>query len=239
MTAVQPVAPPHVAPETRRRRKRRRHPIPSWPRRQPIPRIRQLLLRFFVFAVLRLGYSVSVVGRRHAMDVPGSCLIVANHNLHLDQSAVLYSLPSEFRKRVAIAASANDIYGNRFRGFFASLLGNAFPFNTKGSGVRESLEIVGQMLDDGYHVLIFPEGKLTLFGPMQPFKSGTGFLATEIGVPVLPVRIDVVRKGPYEGRWLPIPRGKLRVHIGEPLVLERRDGYAEATRRVEAAVRDA
>ena len=50
---------------------------------------------------------------------------------------------------MAIAAAATDIYGNRFRGFWASLLGNAFPFAKEGSGVRESLEYVARTEDEG------------------------------------------------------------------------------------------
>jgi long-chain acyl-CoA synthetase len=119
------------------------------------------------------------------------------------------------------------------------LLGNAFPFAKEGSGVRESLEYVAKMLDDGWHVLIFPEGKLTVVGPMQPFKSGTGLLAVETGVPVLPMRIDVLRPGFYEGKWLPHPWARVRVTIGEPVRLAPETVYAEATTKLEEAVRNA
>ena len=61
-------------------------------------------------------------------------------------------------------------------------------------------------------MLIFPEGELTVHGPMQPFKSGTGLIAVEAGVPVLPVRIDVLSEGSADrGRWLP-PRRGTRAH---------------------------
>jgi len=95
------------------------------------------------------------------------------------------------------------------------------------------------MLGEGWNVLIFPEGKLTVIGPMQPFKSGTGLLAVETGVPVLPMRIDVLRPGFYEGKWLPHPRARVRVSIGEPIRFEPGTSYQEATRRLEEAVRNA
>jgi long-chain acyl-CoA synthetase len=152
---------------------------------------------------------------------------------------LLRSMPHGFRQRVAIAAAASDIFGNRLRGFGASLLGNAFPFAKEGSGVRESLEYVAKMLDEGWNVLIFPEGRLTVVGPMQPFKSGTGLLAVETGVPVLPMRIDVLRPGFYEGKWLPHPRARVRVSVGEPIRFAQGTNYAEATARLEEAVRNA
>ena len=129
--------------------------------------------------------------------------------MHLDQSMLLRSMPQGFRQRVAIAAAASDIFGNRFRGFGASLSGTRFP-SRKRAAACESLEYVAKMLDEGWNVLIFPEGKLTVVGPMQPFKSGTGHLAVDTGVPVLPMRIDVLRPGFYEGKWLPHPRARVR-----------------------------
>ncbi|PFG74479.1 AMP-binding protein [Tepidiforma thermophila] len=220
-------------------RKVRIRKFPTWPRWRTVQWLRHALLSFFVFPLLRIGYSVEVRGRERFATVQQPCLIIANHNMHLDQAMLLRSMPPGFRRRVAIAAAASDIFGNRLRGFFASLLGNAFPFAKEGSGVRESLEYVAKMLGEGWNVLIFPEGKLTVIGPMQPFKSGTGLLAVETGVPVLPMRIDVLRPGFYEGKWLPHPRARVRVSIGEPIRFEPGTSYQEATRRLEEAVRNA
>lgn len=213
--------------------------FPTWPRRRPVRWLRRVLMTGLVFPLLRIGYSVEVRGRERFKNLNEPVLVISNHNMHLDQAMLLRSMPHGFRQRVAIAAAASDIFGNRLRGFGASLLGNAFPFAKEGSGVRESLEYVAKMLDDGWNVLIFPEGKLTVVGPMQPFKSGTGLLAVETGVPVLPMRIDVLRPGFYEGKWLPHPHARVRVSIGEPIRFPPGTGYAEATAMLEEAVRNA
>lgn len=220
-------------------RKVRMRRFPTWPRRRPVRWVRRALTSLVVFPLLRLGYSVEVRGRERFRTVQEPCLIISNHNMHLDQSMLLRSMPHGFRQRVAIAAAASDIFGNRLRGFGASLLGNAFPFAKEGSGVRDSLEYVAKMLDEGWNVLIFPEGRLTVVGPMQPFKSGTGLLAVETGVPVLPMRIDVLRPGFYEGKWLPHPRARVRVSVGEPIRFGQGTNYAEATAMLEEAVRNA
>ncbi len=219
--------------------RRRRHPVPAWPRRQPVRWIRDVLQTRFVFPLLRVGYNLRIYGAENLQGVDKPCLVIANHNMHLDQALLVKSLPHSFRKRLAIAAAASDIYGNRVRGLVASVLGNGFPFNKQGSGVRESLETVAQMLEDGWHVLIFPEGKLTELGPMQPFKSGAGLLAVETGAPVVPMRIDVIRRGFREGGWFPTPRGKVEVHIGPVVQLGAEVDYAGATRLLERAVREA
>lgn len=215
------------------------HRFPSWPRWWPVRSLRHLLMTGVVFPLLRLGYSVEIRGRERFRALPEPVLIISNHNMHLDQAMLLRSMPRGFRQRVAIAAAASDIFGNRLRGFGASLLGNAFPFAKEGSGVRESLEYVGKMLEEGWNVLIFPEGRLTVIGPMQPFKSGIGLLAVETGVAVLPMRIDVLRPGFYEGRWLPHPRARVRVSIGERITIPLGTDYAEATATLEQAVRNA
>lgn len=213
--------------------------FPTWPRRRPIRWLRRLIVTGFIFPLIRAGYSLEIRGREHIRGIKEPCLIISNHNMHLDQAMLLRSMPSGFRQRVAIAAAATDIYGNRFRGFWASLLGNAFPFAKQGSGIRESLENVARMLDGGWNVLLFPEGKLTVIGPMKPFKSGIGLLAMETGAPVLPMRIDVLRPGFYEGKWLPHPRATVRVNIGAPVRIEPGTSYSEAAATLERAVREA
>ena len=223
----------------RSERKVRMHRFPTWPRWRPVRWLRRAITSAILFPFLRLGYSVEVRGRQRFQTVDEPCLIISNHNMHLDQSVLLRAMPHRFRQRVAIAAAASDIFGNRLRGFGASFLGNAFPFAKEGSGVRESLEYVAKMLDEGWNVMIFPEGKLTVMGPTQPFKSGTGLLAVETGVPVLPMRIDVLRPGFYEGKWLPHPRARVRVSIGEPVRFPQGTSYAEATAKLEEAVRTA
>lgn len=213
--------------------------IPLWPRRQPARFLRRRLVGLSIFPFVQAAYDVRVRGREHLARITEPCLIISTHNMHLDQSLLLRTFTPRFRDRVAIAAAAQDIYGNRFRGFLASLLGNGFPFNREGSGVRQSLATVARTLADGWHVLIFPEGKLTVIGPMQPFKSGTGFLAVETGASVLPVRIEVNRPGFLEGRWFPNPRAKVTVHIGKPVAFGEGTPYDRATAMLEEAVRNA
>ncbi|MGI8422657.1 MAG: lysophospholipid acyltransferase family protein [Chloroflexota bacterium] len=213
--------------------------FPKWPRRRAIRWLRRALISLVVIPGLRIFYRLEVRGRHHFRELSEPCLIISNHNMHLDTPMLLRAMPHRFRQRVAIAAAASDIFGNRFRGFGAGLLGNAFPFAKEGSGVRESLEYVSRMLDDGWNVLLYPEGRLTVLGPMKPFKAGIGLLARETGVPVIPMRIDVVRPGFYEGKWLPHPRARIRINIGPPIRLAPTSSYAEATAALERAVREA
>lgn len=192
-----------------------------------------------LFPLIWIGYGIDVRGQERLRQLGPPCLIISNHNMHLDWSMLLRTLPRRVRRRTAIAAAAGDIFGSRTRAFIGRLLGNAFPFDTEGRGVRGSLECALALLEDGWNVLILPEGKLTVLGPTQPFKSGIGWLALRANVEVLPMRIDVLRPGPFEGHWFPFSRGRVRVSVGPPVRIEPGTSYAEAAVLLQEAVRDA
>ena len=65
---------------------------------------------------------------------------------------------------------------------------NLFPL-PRQSGFRRSFHL-GEAVDRGYSVLVFPEGRHTTDGKMNPFRAGIGLLAVNLGIPVLPMRID-------------------------------------------------
>jgi 1-acyl-sn-glycerol-3-phosphate acyltransferase len=221
------------------KRRRRAEDFARWPRSWPVGYFRQAVQVAGLFPLLWLGYGIEVRGRVRALRIAKPCLIISNHNMHLDWSMVLRALPRPVRRRTAIAAAATDIFGNPLRAVPAQLLANAFPFDKEGTGIRESLEHVTGLLGGGWNVLLLPEGKLTVGETTQPFKSGIGWLAVKSGVDVLPIRIDVLRPGIFEGRWLPWPRGSVRVNIGAPLSIPPGADYKEVAELLEQAVRDA
>jgi 1-acyl-sn-glycerol-3-phosphate acyltransferase len=208
-----------------------------WPRWFAVRRFREVAQMTALFPLIRIGYAVEVRGREHLSELTEPCLIISNHNMHLDWSAILRSLPRKLRGRTTVAAAASDIFGSRRRAFAGGLFGNAFPFDKEGSGVRKSLEHTKQLLDEGWNVLIFPEGKMNKDAPMAPFKSGIGWLAVQTHAPVLPLRIDILEPGIYEGARFP-KRGRVRVNIGAPLHLKDGSSYGAAVALLEQAVRD-
>jgi len=99
--------------------------------------------------------------------------------------------------------------------FLVVSLFNVFPL-PKQSGFRESFRFAGDLADRGWNILVFPEGDLTPDGKLQPFRAGIGLLASNLKLPVVPMRID----GGYEireaGSKFNRP-GRIQVHIGKPL----------------------
>jgi long-chain acyl-CoA synthetase len=92
---------------------------------------------------------------------------------------------------------------------------NLFPL-PREAGFRRSFAYAGTAVDRGYNLLVFPEGRLTTDGKMNPFRAGIGLLAQNLGVPVLPMRIDGLFEVKSAGKKFAAP-WKIRVRIGEPM----------------------
>ncbi|HUO17615.1 MAG TPA: lysophospholipid acyltransferase family protein, partial [Verrucomicrobiae bacterium] len=91
---------------------------------------------------------------------------------------------------------------------------NLFPL-PREAGFRRSFAYAGEAVDRGYNVLVFPEGRHTTTGKMLHFRSGIGLLAENLGIPVLPMRIDGLFEVKQSGRKFAAP-WKIHVKIGEP-----------------------
>jgi long-chain acyl-CoA synthetase len=100
---------------------------------------------------------------------------------------------------------------------------------------RESFRFAGEMADKGYNVVIFPEGKRTETGEMSSFRSGIGLLATQLNLPVIPMRIDglfpfKIAKKHY------VPPGAVQVRIGDPVRFEPDDDPEEIAKELKRKV---
>jgi hypothetical protein len=91
------------------------------------------------------------------------------------------------------------------------------------------------VLEDGYSVLIFPDGKRTETGEIDKFRPGIGMIASRLNVPVVPVRIDGLDKVLHPS-WKMARPGRIRIAFGQPLHLAGED-YEALAKRVESAVR--
>jgi len=101
-----------------------------------------------------------------------------------------------------------------------------------------SLEYVGEMIDQGWNVLISPEGKIGTTGKLQPFKSGIGLLAVSLGVPVIPVKtLGLTGTVPLHAKW-PKKRSRVTVRIGEPSYFGPQMNYEDVTDALHRAFED-
>jgi long-chain acyl-CoA synthetase len=223
---------------------------PSWTLRWPVTLIRlvahYLLLRPAVFL---LGWP-RIIGRENLRGLSGPLLVIANHVADVDPGFILTALPARFRHRLAIGAGGEALEALRSpapeRGFFARIydrlqwvsgvsLLNLFPL-PREAGFRRSFAYAGEAVDRGYSVLVFPEGRLTTTGEMNPFRSGIGLLAENLGIPVLPMRIDGLYEVKKAGKKFAAPH-KITVRIGKPMRFEPGTTPEQITTRLSEAVK--
>ena len=199
-----------------------------------MPTAAGVIQRMFVFPLLRWLYRLKVVGAPNVAGLQGPVLFAANHCLRTDNGLLLKALPPRHRKRLAIAAW-EELWQNPLYRVTHPLLGNGFPFSKQGS-VRASLENLGRILDDRWSVLIYPEGELTVGGPTKPFRGGTGLVAVESGIPVVPLKLHIHSMGSPTSFPM-LRRGDVEVRFGAPLTFPRGTSYDRATETIEQAVK--
>jgi long-chain acyl-CoA synthetase len=193
----------------------------------------QILL---IYPFIHTFYRIRVTGLERLDGVEGPVLFTPNHCLHLDNAIILTRLPVGVRWKLSVAAAADTIYENPLQGLLASIVANAFPLAREG-GVRKSLELLGTRLDRGFNVMVYPEGKLTVGGPLQPFKAGAGLIAVEGGTPIVPMKILIHRMSWIDRRTWPSPiRGEVELVLGDPIRFDADMDHAAATTQLEAAV---
>lgn len=190
--------------------------FPLWPLSRLAGMIRSCLQELLVVPVQKLlTTSFQVTGRENLRQLPLPALFIANHSSHFDTLTILRALPRPIRKQLCIAAAADYFFQNSAIGNALAVLINAFPFSREGS-IRNSLEHCGELMDNGWSILIYPEGTRSATGQLLPFKPGIGLLATGLRAPVVPVAIDGGQRILPKGATWPT-RSAVKVSFGEAL----------------------
>lgn len=203
--------------------------LPKWPMFNGVVFLRRILQNL-TFLFLKIFQSIQVIKNRN-IAYPTPAILIANHQSHLDALSVIGSLPNSYRSYIAVAAAKDYFFTNKIAAFFARLFFNAFPLDREGN-MRESLTIIGKLLDAGQSVLIFPEGTRTTTGKIQPFKNGIGVIAQEMEVPIVPIKISGNFEILPKDKILP-KRGKTLIKIGEPLTFPPNNSYIAITEKLQ------
>ncbi|MGE4057049.1 MAG: AMP-binding protein, partial [Vicinamibacterales bacterium] len=222
--------------------------FPSWNRSWPARVIRRASLPTWILPLARVFAWLKVEGREHLDAIDGPVVYAVNHQSHMDVPVVLAALPPGLRYRVAPAMAKEFFkahffpeqfgrrawFTNSLNYYLAALFFNAFPLPQREAGARQTLRYIGEILGDGFSVLIFPEGRRTTAGEISEFRPGIGMIASRLEVPVVPVRIEGLEKVLHQKMKMATP-GSVRVAFGRPLHLHG-DNYEELAKEVREAV---
>ena len=211
----------------------------DWARKSPAKAVRSVLTNGPMRALVKAMASPEVVGLDRLADLQRlddapAVIFAPNHHSHVDTPLMIIAVPEPWRSKLVIAAAADYFFDKRLKGTLAALTLNAFPIDREVTSRKSSNEL-RNLIDDGWSLVIFPEGGRSPDGWGQDFKGGAAYLANRTQVPVVPVFIDGT--GSIFGKGMKRPKaGKTRVVFGAPLFPIEDESTRRFNARIEAAV---
>jgi 1-acyl-sn-glycerol-3-phosphate acyltransferase len=182
----------------------------------------------------QLFFGFRIIHRERVIQ-SGPVILAVNHQSFLDPP-----LAGNASDRAIFFLAKKSLMNVPILGWLLPKL-NVIPVNLEG-GDRSALKALLRILNAGGCALVFPEGKRTPDGNLQPAEAGLGLLIAKTCAPVVPMRIF----GAFDA-W-PI-HGKLRlfrkitVVVGEPIYFSEadvagrgKDLYAQLSQRVMDAI---
>ena len=223
--------------------------FPSWNRAWPVRVVRRLSQAIWILPLARVFAWARIEGQEHLRGLIGPVIFAANHQSHMDVPVILAALPPRIRAHVAPAMAKEFFkahffpeghtwkqrFTNSVNYYLAAFYFNAFPLPQREAGARQTLTYAGELVGDGWSILIFPEGERSATGDIKPFRGGIGMMASRLDVPVVPVRLDGVDRILHMKSKMAKP-GRVRVAFGAPMRL-RGDDYAALAADVERRVK--
>lgn len=210
-----------------------------WARRTPARFVRRGLVNGPIRLMVRAVASPQVFGLDRLADLrrleeTTPLIFTPNHHSHLDTALMTVAVPEPWRSKLVVAAAADYFFDKRWKAVLASLSLNAIPIDREVTG-RKSSDMIRGLVDDGWSLVIYPEGGRSPDGWGQEFKGGAAYLSSRTGAPVVPVFIDGT--GSIYGKGMKRPRaGTTKVVFGQPLVPLEGENTRRFAARIEAAV---
>lgn len=172
--------------------------------------------------------------RLDALDGKEAVIFVANHHSHVDTPLLLTSIPMPWRHKVVVLGAADYFFEQRLKGAWSALSINAIPMERVKTS-RVSLNRASRLINDGWSVLLYPEGGRSKDGWGQDFKAGAAYLAQRNDVQVVPIHVTGTGSILRKGKRLPSP-ATTTVNFGRPLRAEPDESSRSYNERIESAV---
>lgn len=204
-----------------------------------VTNLRTIFQGLVVFPIHQLFVPMNIQGRENLKILKVPAIFYFNHIGIMDGICILRVLPKNIRKNLVIAVDS-EVWKD-YRKNFVEILGGGFPFD-KREKIKASLEATGEFLDKGFSIMMAPEGEFSPDGKLMRFKSGAGFIAVEMQVSVVPIKIDPSYREIFPSMGgiflenIPKTRKTIWVKIGKPIEFKKGTDYDEATQIMQAAL---
>ena len=199
----------------------------SWARSWLAGVARESFMNFVLNPLMDMYARRRATGREKLSALKGPVILVANHASHLDTPVILSALPRSLRKRTAVAAAADYFYRNRVVASIVSLIFNTVPIERKGGGgvAKNGSSHLDKLLDQGWNLLLYPEGTRSRAGAPGRVRRGAAVLASAHHLVIVPIRVTGTAAVMPPGRMWPkrlqgkliSSRGRIDVSFGEPI----------------------
>jgi long-chain acyl-CoA synthetase len=225
------------------------YPYSRWAQNWLVRWIRVLGYNCVTLPYIMVMARPKIIGRERLKDFHGPALIISNHIAQIDIGFLMAALPMHLRNRLGVAMQGEMLRSMRhppkdwfflkrwweqLRYALIALFFNVFSLPQRAK-YRESFRFAGELVDRGYSVVIFPEGRRTETGEMSPFRSGIGLLATHLNLPIIPMRIDGLFPFKIAKKHYAPPHA-VQVRIGDPVRFESTADPEEIARELQRIV---
>ncbi|TSA29708.1 MAG: methyltransferase domain-containing protein [Bacteroidetes bacterium] len=166
----------------------------------PLSRKRKQEIFHRLFSRMSQIYIAMNFPRYHRVENPQvetfekPAIIISNHQSLIETPALLRLSPN------ILILTTEWVYRHWIFGPVAKLAG----FPPMAEGIDASLDSIKQRMDEGYSILIFPEGTRSKDGRIQRFHRGAFYIAEKLHVDILPILIfgsgNFLPKGNFWGR---------------------------------------
>ena len=225
---------PRSAEPYRPEKKEREFPT-DWARTEPGVAARQMILKGIMKPLIHNELSLRVFGTENLDGIEGPLVFFSNHTSHLDATIIMTSLPNRWQAETAVGAAKDYFFDVWWRQAFTALVYGGFPID-RGGGATATNK-ARELLDDGWSLLVFPEGARSPDGHVQRFRHGTARLCIEAGIAAAPIAIRGAYQAMPKGRNWPLPgRPPVTVRFGSPLYPEDGETHQDLSRRMSQAV---
>ncbi|HEU0243867.1 MAG TPA: (d)CMP kinase [Candidatus Limnocylindrales bacterium] len=203
----------------------------------------QTMLVRMVALVSRIGARAVANVKVEGLDnIPrkGAVILAINHISNADAVVSGAWISESLKRRRIHWLGKKELFEWPVFGWLAAN-GGVHPVDRDSADI-EAFRLATRILEQGYVLLVFPEGTRSPTGQLQEAKDGAAMLALRTGAQVVPVGISNTDAVWRKGQLLPnpFPRRTVRVRIGKPFRVQdvipegtdRRSAKALATRAI-------
>jgi 1-acyl-sn-glycerol-3-phosphate acyltransferase len=200
--------------------------------------LRKIVLYMFHIGFARpvLQWVVGVRYRRRSLVPDGPCLVVSNHNSHLDAAILMGLFPLRRLPTVHPVAAADYFGSTLFLQALAMWMMNGIPIQRRPKPGSDPLQPLLERLGDGHSLVFFPEGSRGEAGVVARFRPGIGRLVRKMPeLRVVPVYLAGPERIWPRGQFVPVPLNVDAI-VGKPRTYDPGDDSRTIAEKVQRDV---